>query len=246
MSAADWALIVVAFLLAGAVKGVVGLGLPTVAVGLLSLVMSPAQAAALLVLPSMITNVWQLAVGPAFISIARRLWLLLVALFVGALVGGWYIPIDNSGRAVTALGVVLATYAAVGLLLPRFSVPRRMEPLLSPFVGILTGLVTASTGVFVVPMVPYIQALGFERDDLVQALGLAFTVATVALAVSLIHNQQFELTLAGPSVVALLVSLIGMYAGQEIRKRVDPQTFRRWFFLGMLILGLHLASRALW
>ncbi|NVZ80096.1 sulfite exporter TauE/SafE family protein, partial [Pseudomonas gingeri] len=51
------------FLLAGTVKGVIGLGLPTVAMGLLGLAMVPAQAAALLIIPATLTNVWQLAAG---------------------------------------------------------------------------------------------------------------------------------------------------------------------------------------
>ena len=53
------------FLLAGLVKGVIGLGLPTIAMGLLAIVLPPAQAAALLVVPSFVTNVWQLAFGPS-------------------------------------------------------------------------------------------------------------------------------------------------------------------------------------
>src|SRR3546814_5359652 len=47
------------FLLAGVVKGVVGLGLPTISMALLALFMPPAPAAALLVVPSLITNLWQ-------------------------------------------------------------------------------------------------------------------------------------------------------------------------------------------
>jgi hypothetical protein len=63
------------FIAAGFVKGVVGLGLPTVAMGTLSLVMAPVQAAALLIVPSMVTNVWQLAAGPGLRALLlRRLW----------------------------------------------------------------------------------------------------------------------------------------------------------------------------
>ena len=54
----------ITFLLAGFVEGVIGLGLPTVSMGLLSLVMAPAKAAALLIVPSFVTNVWQLARTP--------------------------------------------------------------------------------------------------------------------------------------------------------------------------------------
>ena len=71
-SAAILAAIAGAFLLAGFVKGVIGLGLPTVSIGLLGLLMTPAQAAAILVVPSLVTNVWQAVVGGGFLALARR------------------------------------------------------------------------------------------------------------------------------------------------------------------------------
>src|SRR5262247_2309149 len=61
-----------AFLLAGFVKGVIGLGLPTVSIGLLGLLMTPAQAAAILVVQSLVTNIWQAAVGGYLASSGRR------------------------------------------------------------------------------------------------------------------------------------------------------------------------------
>jgi hypothetical protein len=72
------------FLLAGFVKGVIGLGLPTIGMGLLAVVMAPAQAAALLVVPSFVTNVWQLALGPGIGSLLRRLWPMLLGICLGA------------------------------------------------------------------------------------------------------------------------------------------------------------------
>jgi uncharacterized membrane protein YfcA len=97
------------------------------------------------------------------------------------------------------------------------------------------------TGVFVVPMVPYVQALGLERDDLVQALGLSFTVATVALAVVLIGNDQLHIALAGLSFYALITALVGLVVGQMLRKRINPKMFRLCFFVGLMLLGAHLA-----
>jgi uncharacterized membrane protein YfcA len=69
-----------AFLVAGFVKGLVGLGLPTVAIGLLGIIMAPAQAASLLVVPTFVTNIWQLAAGPRLVSLLRRLWPMLIGL----------------------------------------------------------------------------------------------------------------------------------------------------------------------
>ena len=74
------------FVLAGFVKGVVGLGLPTVAMGLLAVVMTPAQAAALLVVPSFLTNAWQ-AMGRELWPLTRRLWSMLLGICVGTWAG---------------------------------------------------------------------------------------------------------------------------------------------------------------
>jgi uncharacterized membrane protein YfcA len=236
------ALIAATFVLAGLVKGVVGLGLPTVAVGLLSLAMTPAQAAALLLVPSFVTNIWQLFAGPGFVALLRRLWPMMLAICAGTWAGGAMVSIAGGGAEV-ALGVALIAYAALGLASVRLRVPARAEPYLSPLIGALTGLVTAATGVFVIPAVPYLQALGLEKDDLVQALGLSFTVSTIALAAVLAFDGTFGLPMMGVSLLALLPALAGMLAGQWIRGAVSLATFRLCFFVGLLALGAHLALR---
>ena len=62
------------FLLAGTVKGVIGLGLPTVSLALLTVAIDLPHAMALLLVPSFITNLWQAAVGGNGGAILRRLW----------------------------------------------------------------------------------------------------------------------------------------------------------------------------
>jgi hypothetical protein len=71
---ADLAAISFIFLVAGAVRGVLGMGLPTVAMGLLGLVLPVAEGAALLMLPSRVTNLWQMLRGNALVPLCRRLW----------------------------------------------------------------------------------------------------------------------------------------------------------------------------
>ena len=233
------------FLLAGFVKGVIGMGLPTVGMGLLGMLMPPAKAAALLVVPSLATNVWQLLTGPSFGALLRRLWPLLLGICLGTWAGGGLLLGEHGGRATAALGVALATYAIVGLLAPRFSVPSRAQPWLGPVVGATTGVVTAATGVFVIPAVPYLQALALEKEDLVQALGLSFTVSTLALAATLAKDGALPTSIAGASLLALVPALLGMVLGQLLRTRVRPAIFRRCFFLGLLALGAELAAQTL-
>ena len=184
-----------AYLLAGFVKGAIGLGLPTVAIGLLGLMMTPAQAAAILVVPSLVTNVWQFAAGGALPALLRRMWPLLTGICIGTFVGALLLPPGMGGQATMWLGVALALYAAVGLFNVQFSVPARAEGWIGLLAGIATGVVSVATGVFAIPGVPYIQALRFDRDRLVQALGLSFTVSTVTLALALYHAGEMNMAL---------------------------------------------------
>lgn len=237
--------VVFAFALAGLVKGVVGLGLPTVSIGILGLVMAPAQAAAILVVPSLVTNVWQLAAGPRFGALLKRLWPMLLCACLGTWGGMAAFAGVNMGWATGALGCALIAYAILGLTAVKFSVARRHEPWLGPVIGFCTGLVTAATGVFVVPGVPYLQALDLEREDLIQALGINFTVSTIALAGGLLHAGLLKPGIAGFSVIAMIAAVIGMLVGTSLRARIRPEIFRRCFFVGLLALGCHLTLRGL-
>lgn len=229
------------FLLAGFVKGVIGLGLPTVSIGLLGLLMAPAQAAAILVVPSLVTNIWQALAGGGFWALVCRLWPVLVGICVGTSAGAMLLPHDDTGRATVWLGLALALYAALGLANVNFMVPRQAETWLGLIMGAATGAITVATGIFVIPGAPYVQSLKFDRDKLVQALGLSFTVSTITLALALAHAGEIHTSLAGPSLLALAASLVGMILGQLVRGRVRAETFRLWFFIGLLLLGAHLA-----
>lgn len=236
---------VVVFLVAGWVKGVVGMGLPTVAMGALGLVMAPVQAAALLVVPSLVTNVWQFATGPNVGATIRRHAAMMVFVCIGTALG---IPLLASGASrwpSVALGAVLAVYALMALLLPKLAVPSRLERGLSPVVGFVTGILTGATGVFVVPAVPYLSALGLTKDELVQALGLSFTISTLALAMALGSTGSYPRDLLLASLVAVLPALLGMFVGQRMRDRIEPAAFRRWFFVSMLLVGSYMLLRGL-
>ncbi|MBC3500460.1 sulfite exporter TauE/SafE family protein [Pseudomonas sp. SWRI59] len=233
-------LVVITFLLAGTVKGVIGLGLPTIAMGLLGLAMPPAQAAALLIVPSTLTNLWQLAAGGHLLALLRRLGPMLAMIFVGTLAGSAWLGINSGPWAVHALGAALVAYAVYGLIGSGLSVAHRREWWLGPICGLVTGVVTAATGVFVMPAVPYLQSLGLNRDEMIQALGLAFTVSTVALALGLAGQDALGGQALGASLLMLAPALVGMLAGQWLRQRISAALFKRCFFIGLAVLGGHL------
>ena len=237
--------IALVFVLAGVVKGATGLGLPTVSMGLLAIVMTPLQAAALVVLPTFVTNIWQLVAGPSLWPIVVRLWPMMVTLCLGVWAGAGLMTGSHSRYGAVFLGVTLLIYALTALASLHVKVQKAHEPWLGPIIGALTGIITAATGVFMIPSVPYLQAIGFEKEDLVQALGLTFTVGTVALSVNLALAGALKIALAGPTLGALAMAGLGMWAGQALRLRLSPETFRRWFLIGLALLGAYLTATAL-
>lgn len=229
-------LIATVFVLSGTVKGITGMGLPTVAISLLGLWMLPAQAAALLVAPTLATNVAQCR-GPHTRMLVRRLWPAWLALaLVTALapgLGGAPLPFD----ARHALGAVLVLYGAWGLWRPRLPDLSRHHPAWGAVAGGTAGLMTAMTAVSVMPLVPYLQSLKLDKDALVQALGLGFTVAMIALALRLQAGGGLNLWSASTA-IALVAAFSGMWLGTLARGRLSAPAFQRGLFIVFIGLGL--------
>jgi hypothetical protein len=179
------------------------------------------------------------------VPIIKRLWPTLLASFLGifaatALGLGLLTP-EAAAVARKVLGVALMLYGLIGVLRLRLKVPQGAEIWLGPLIGIVNGAVSAATGVFMFPVIPYIQALGLERDDLVQAQGISFSVSSLALMIVVVANGTLNATNSIASLIAMVVTFVGMFAGQYVRNLVSPDIFRVLFFLGMLVLGTNLA-----
>jgi uncharacterized membrane protein YfcA len=236
--------IVAVFLLAGFVKGVIGLGLPPVSMGLLAVAMPPTRALAIVIVPAILTNIWQTFVGPYLRDIVRRFWPLLLGLAVGTRLNGGMMTGPYARYAPIFLGILLVIYAVVSLRKFIFTVSRPNEKWIGGIVGLISGVISAATGVQVIPSMPYFQAIDMERDEFVQALGVFFTVGTLALAFNLTAAGLLDKSTALPGVVALACSFTGMAIGQAVRARLEPETFRRWFLISMICLGIYLAVAA--
>lgn len=246
----SWTLLLSVFLilvLAGIVKGASGMGLPTLGMGLLSLLMAPPEAAAIIVVPAILTNVAQFATGPRRGPILRRFWPLGLCAILGTLAGAYLLGGLESHLAPALLGGTLLVYGLFGLANLRFKTPAHLETWLSPLMGLVSGFLTGTTGVTVMPVAPYLQSLGLDREDLVQSLGLAFTLSTFALAVtlSLDFSSLADAHLALASVGALVPSFIGMELGRRLRLAVSQETFRTGFFVALALLGANTLVRTL-
>lgn len=170
---------------------------------------------------------------------------MMLGIVVGTLAGSWLLTSASPEYASVGLGSALILYAVHSLWAKPLSVPARLERLLSPVIGLTTGAINGATGIFTLPAVPYLQAIGLSKDNLIQALGLSFTVSTIALAVGLARGGAFHLGNIALSTLAVIPSLLGMRVGTTIRERISAATFRRCFLIFLAVLGLELAVRPL-
>ena len=225
------------FLIAGAVKGIIGLGLPTISLALLTVAINLPHAMALLLVPSFLTNCWQAVVGGSGRVILHRLWPFLLTATATVWLGSSALTRIDPAFLSALLGTLLIAYSTVNLAGFRIKITIRQEAWLGPLVGSANGILTGMTGSFVVPGVLFLQAIGLSRDMLIQAMGMLFTASTVALAIALQRNDILTVELGTMSAAALLPALIGMALGQHIRRSLSEQLFRRIFFVSLLLLG---------
>ena len=232
------------FLLAGGVKGVIGLGLPTVSLALLTVATDLPTAMALLLVPSLATNLWQAAAGGNGGAILRRLWPFLLMATVTVWLGATMLTRVDLALLSGLLGLLLVAYSTVSLAGLRFTMTARQEAWIGPLAGTANGILTGMTGSFVVPGVLFLQAAGLSRDMLIQAMGMLFSASTLALAAALQGNGLLTAELGTLSAAALLPAIAGMAVGRRIRQRLSEHLFRRVFFIALLMLGGYIIASA--
>ena len=234
------------FLLAGTVKGLVGLGLPTITIALTSLFLPLTEAIALIALPTIFTNVWQAAIGGQFQAIVRRQWPLVVPLVVSLYLTMWLVGQKGPSWAFLVLAAVLVLYSGLGLLRIRLQIHADLERPLAPVIGGVSGFVAGLVGVPIIPLMPYLQGLDIKPSELVQTLGVVLCATSLTLTASLLFFGLLDGPRAMVSAVAVVPALAGMWIGRQIRLRLSVEQFRLAVFWALLLTGVYtFASRLL-
>lgn len=234
-----------AFLIGGVVKGVIGLGLPTVSLALLAVAIDLPSAMALILVPSVVTNIWQVMAGGNFRVLLVRLWPFLLMATITVWIGATALTRVDLSLLSALLGALLVFYSAMNLLGLHFRITTRHEVWLGPLFGLINGILTGMTGSSVVPGVMYLQSIGLSRDMLVQAMGILFMVSTLALAIALQQNAMLTVEHGILSLAALVPGIIGMIFGQRVRHSLSEPVFRKVFFVSLLALGVYIIASAL-
>lgn len=236
--------IMIVFLFAGTIKGVVGLGLPTVSLGLLVASIGLEPALALVVIPAFITNIWQ-AFGPGFFGpVLKRTWLFMLVIFVTIPLGTWLLTLLDARIVTAVLGLLVGAYAVHGLTRPAISISQKIERPFGIFIGFINGLTAGMTS-SALPGIIYLQAIGLKKDQFIQALGIMFVSSSLMLTFTLSQASILTWELALFSLAVLPSTFLGMHLGQKLRNRLPEEQFRKATCLALGLLGLYLAVRSI-
>ncbi len=234
------------FFIAGIVKGLTGVGLPTITLALTSFVLPLSDTVPLIALPTVITNLWQATVGGQFKRIVRRQWPLILPMIVTLLLTMWLIGRKTPQWAFFVLASILVIYGGLGLLRIRLHIHADLEKPLAPVIGLISGVVAGLIGVPVVPLMPYMQGLDIKPVELVQSFGVIVSVASLVLTASLLGYGLLDERHVLISAAAIVPAVAGQVVGTQIRLRLSIEQFRLVVFWALLLTGLYtFASRLL-
>jgi uncharacterized protein len=234
-----------ALLLAGTVKGVLALGLPLVALPLLTFVVDLPTAVAVLMIPLVLSNLIQAIEGKGTQVLLKRLWPTILGLVVGILIGmALFVRLDRQ-LLMLIVGAMAMAVATTAILQPHLTVPPRHEAWLGPSVGLGAGVIGGMSALFGPPLALYVVGLRLPRDSFVKGLSLVYLIAAATLTLAGTAAGATNARLLAWSALAMVPVYLGMRIGQRIRAWIDPERFRVMVLGVVLLTGANLIRMGL-
>ena len=244
----EWPLIAVltaALVVGGFVKGVVALGLPMVSIAILLNFLPPLTVLGLLIMPMLVTNLWQAGRAGKLLEPLRRFWPMIVSGIVFLFIGAEMIVVMDTVVLFGVLGTCIAAFSVIGLARPNMPPLRpETEKWAGPLAGAMGGLLGGVSTVWGPPMTMYFVMLKLPKDVFVRTVGLAWFMFSVPLAIAYWLNGIFSGDVIYLSLYACVPGMIGIRIGELIRERIDQDTFRKVMLVMLFLIGLNLIRRA--
>lgn len=239
------ALIAAVMVAAGFVKGVTGLGLPLVSIGFMSFFLSIRESLGIMILPLMLTNIWQVIDVRGGLSPLKRFWPLLITMLVFLGVGAQLVVMLDSTWLYLAVGVMVSVFTALGLLHPTLRLPPKGEKPVGVGIGALAGICGGMGGIWGPPISMYLIALDLKKNEFIGTVGLVWFLGSIPLCAFYVMNGVLGSNNVYYSLAACVPSFAGLWVGQHIRRRIPQDTFRKVLMATLFVIGLNLIRRAI-
>ena len=244
----DWIMLAImsgALIIGGVVKGVVGLGLPIITLGILLNFLPPLTVLGLLVAPILITNLWQALRAGNLLLPLSRFWPMIVIALIFLFIGAELIVAMDTAVLFGILGVFVVLFSASNLIKPPVHpLKPETEKWAGPLAGAMGGLLGGISGIWGSPMMMYFMMLKLDKDTFVRTVGLVWFSLAIPFTFAYWRNGIFAGDVIGLSFAACVPGMIGIRIGEKIRQYIDQETFRKVMLVVLSVIGLNLIRRA--
>lgn len=230
---------------AGFAKGVTGIGLPVIAVPFMALAIDLRLAVALMpvsIIGSNIVNAMAIFKNPSGL---RRFWSIAVALPIGTAGGAYLLGTTDTNILKIVVGAVVITFVAFQVARPGWRLSEGAAKVIAPLAGITAGLLGGITTIFAPPLVMFLMAAGFNKEEFVAAVSIFYIIGICVLSAFLVSFNLMDLQILTWSGAAFIPVLGGQLAGSHARKKISESFFRNLVFCILTVAGLTMIISAL-
>ena len=214
------------------------MGLPTISLLLLTLFLDLNTAITLIIIPSLITNLWQSIVGKFLKELISEFWLFFLISGVFVFLGTSFFEFIDKKISTFLLSAIIVFYSFFILRKNKFNIEKLNINLIKLIVFSSNGFFTGATGSLLLPGVLFFQSLKFEKRKLIQALGIHFTMLTFFLGLSkLYYFSYLTLELSYFSLISCITAFLGMLIGSLISSKIEEKLFKKIFLYSLIIIG---------
>lgn len=246
-SSIDWlvvAVVIGAFLAAGTLKGILGVGLPMIAVPIIASFTGPAHAIALASVPVVVSNAWQAFHGGHIKDCVRRFWPMLTGVIAGAVIGVQVLATFDQQLVSGILGIVLVVFTGLQAMPRTLALDARGERWLGPPLGLIGGVLGGMSSLFGPLLILYLVALRLPKDVFVAAVALLFFVGSLPLFLGLVAHGILSPQQILLSALSSLPVVAGLVIGRRLRSHVPQALFEKALIVVLVVIGLNLVRKA--
>lgn len=233
------------FLLAGMVKGAIGIGLPTTIIALTSLFVDPRIAVAIGLTAMILSNIWQVHREGGWIEPLRRFWPFAVVNGVVLFIASQFAAEADADAILAFTGVAVAIFSASSLIGEPPAMPKRWERSAQVVSGALAGGMGGMTGIWSPPLLVLLLSLRLEKSVFVNTIGVLLCLGAIPLQVGYVAAGLMTWELFGLSFLLCIPVFAGFALGEKVRRKMDAKRFQKLVLVFFLIMGLNMIRQAL-
>lgn len=244
------AAIMIAFavmLFAGFTKGAVGFGLPMICISGIGSVLPAEVAIATLILPGLVTNLWQSlrdGLGPAWASL-RKYWRLNVVLLVSIYAFAQLVVIIPEAALFIILGVGITFFVSLQIVGWIPYIPARISVKIQPVIGLISGFFGGLSGVWGPPILLYLLSQKTPKTEMIRVQGISFLVGAIVLTGAHLQSGLLDKVTTPFSAWMMVPAMAGMAIGFKVQDKLDQVKFRKATLIVLAFAGLNLLRRGL-